>query len=456
MSKVSSITALEDKVISSIELSHRGVAKVHTPRMGLASVTDIATKKKRAAKCTWEFTTDTKNRFEESVFELDFAAAGWSMENPPVMLVSTIKGSAFMRSGKRRNPTSKKEYFEEFAPDLQKLSVLYRDKLSARFLSAYGMEMNAVCVAEFQEQGNPHHNFFMATPKNPDGSEMLSNHPTGKGGRFAKFNGLPFWQWYELTVGDLTGQRADISNVAEKKGRLTFVPRPEDVDSAASLEDYAGRFVHYMRKDGEKYADKAIQHVTPGCYKGQRFDFWFVIGFRNMRRAGGERERLVCRTRAADLAVRQFFGARSRRDRSIREMKNGEMVDVSMWSTELDEKCLTGGTFERPLSKGEIRDLRRLVMANNQIADPVVEPVAEVPPAPWERDGFDVEEFFAVMYLEAQEAPQEAVEEEPEVLSFEQLLLECGFSKFEQRKALRTAQRRAWKASLWTPTSTNH
>lgn len=481
-------------VISTVTLNRRNRATMHTPRiqklktqqevldgmterLAAGKAADAEAKKtpKRARKQTWEFDNAAMNRFENSVFDLNFEH--WSMDNPPRILTFVVRGSAFLSTKKKG---SKEVFFQEVAPDLGELIKIVRDRFGARFKSAFGFELDAVFALEFQIHGNPHFHVLLTVPKNADGTDMLSNHPKGGRGNFAaRFNGYNFGQWSELTLGDLTGQEADI-NRPSGRGRLTHLLEAHEVKPAASMEDYVGRYVNYIRKEGKDLKHKAIQHVTPSCYAGQHFAWWGVIGFANKRRVEGEKVRLECRTVAADLAVRTFFAARSRRGRTDFELPNGTKVDISMWSTELNRSMLTGGTFERPLTDEEVRQLRRLIMAMNTIPDEVpsydedfaAEPVVGKPmtpwqlaygakkmgPAFWETDDFDLDAFLAAQD-ERYVAPPAVVEEElvydiRELLSdddaFLGFLADSGFTAKERTKAAKTAVSQSSKKFIFT------
>lgn len=495
-----------ETVISTVTINHRRSATVHTPRAkkvltqqeimdgmeerlvaGKAAADEEKAKKQRAPKRTWEFENATKNRFEDYVHDLDFS--GWSMGNPPRILTIVVRGRAFPRT---KPKGSKAIYFEEIAPDLAALSKIVRERLADRFKSAFGFALDAIPAMEFQDTGNPHFHILLVVPMNADGSEMLSNHPKRGRGNLARFNGYRFADWVELTVSDLLGVNAVLpKDRSERKKGNTHLPEAHEVDPAASMEDYVSRFVNYVRKDGDGLKEKReVQHKTPACYMGQTFSWWGVIGFVGKRRAAGESVKLICRTRAADLAVRAFFAARTRRNRTYKEMKDGTTVDVSMWSPELHEHCLTGGTFERPLTEDEVRQLRRLIMAKNAELDEAlvaaendvdmpsksdVERLIELAdrtmaPAPWELPDFDAEAYDAWLRAAVSDSEDRSVElEEPEeLLPLGELLKICGisadgeaveapgkdllavrrFSADEQRKAARTARRASWKRRI--------
>lgn len=421
--------------ISTIAVSHRLTATMHTPRVGkpVATVTDIAAKvrkrdakamapelkanQQRKTKTTTRWNTAGKNRFESAVFELNFST--WELGNPPRMLTFVVRGSAFRDSRKRDG--SSEVFFQDVAPEMAALVKLVRDDFSRRIKSAFGIELDAIFVVEFQMYGNPHFHIFLQVPSG------VSNHPMGGRGNLSRFNGYEFKQWAELTLADLSGQRPDLTR-ASGQGRVTHLLEAHQIAPADSIEDYVARFVNYARKDSDQYAAKTFQHATPAPYRGQHFSWWGIIGFKNARRSAAAPEVLTCRTIAADVAARNFFRSLSTREVTTVTMPNGEEVDSSMWSVELYRHCLTGGTFERPLTVEELRRLRRVIIAANQIddlssGDPSTEPLS----AP---------ESVSVGVVE-----EPAVEEEVRPLC--ELLELCGFTEFEQRAAMRTARRQA-------------
>lgn len=453
--------------ISTITVGHRRVPTMHTTRVEkpLATVTDIASavrkrlakmiapelseNQKRKAKTTSNFDTAAKTRFESSVFDLNFST--WELGNPPRMLTFVVRGSTFRDTRKRAD--SKEVFFQDIAPDMSALVKMIREDFPRRFRSAFGIDLDAIFVAEFQLYGNPHFHILLCVPKNADGTDMLSNHPKGGRGNLSRFNSYNFKAWAELTLSDLSKQRPDLTR-ATGQGRVTHLLEAKDIKPAESIKDYVGRFVNYACKRGDKYKEKAFQHSVPAPYRGQLFNWWGIIGFTNKRHTAAAPEILVCRTIAADIAARKFFASLTEREVTMVEMPDGTKVDGSMWTIELHRHCLTGGTFERPLSREELRQLRRIIMAANQVPDEVIEPVInveryvafmEIPPAPWEREYFDVEAFTA--WLDEPESDdqdhREVLEPVEDVRPLSELLELCGFTADEQARAVKTAERKA-------------
>lgn len=435
---MTSTNPTEPPVLSVVTIDHRRKVKMRkrstAPLATVTDLTEVARKRKaseaavikadtetrtreRGTKCSWAFTTDSKNRFETAVFELDVEAAGWSTENPPRMLTFKFLGApnkewAFSEGSRR-------VYWEDIVPSPKAKAAFLRNDFAARYKSAFKVEFNAAYGSEFQKWGNPHDHALISVPLNADGTEMEPQHATGKGGRYAAFNRYKsFWEWAEMTWADVTGQVGDISNPA-KIGRLTHVLQADEIEPAESMTDYLLRFVQYIRKDNEeKYGEKLHQHVVPAAWIGQQVSFWGIIGFVSLRRSADAPTQLECRTKAAENAVRDYFHRLSGAERYYADF-DGKRVDISYWSN--SRSTTRGGTLNRPLTVEEVRCLRRLVAAKNMIADPVAvdqgfghpeftTPEYEPPrrdsfnrvldrrneiPAIWDRDDFDVDAYLA-------------------------------------------------------------
>lgn len=440
-------------------------APLRTKRVEAFRKLNEARRKARAARQSTVFTTAAKNRFEAAVFSLD--TSHWSLENPPRMATLKVPGSGM---SKDMVPESwgGRGFWIDSAASYKALISGSLEKLKDRHLAAFGIELDAPWGLQFQEWGNPHIHLLLTVPMNADGSEKLAASPTGKGARNARFNGLRYWEWLESNWSDILRIRGDITDPHEH-GVATWLPRHDEVAPARGIDDYLGRFVGYIRldNDGDHHA-KRQQQVVPWQWrdegKPQQVNFWGIAGFTNKRRAADAPQRFEIRTKAAERAIFRYLAKLADRERTFKEI-DGVVVETSFWST--DRTRLRGGSLDRPCTEIEILELRRIISFFNKAEDipaacatndfpdvayaeepdlrAVMIAAADSAPSPWERDDWDFAAFLAAYDDDPHEEPQNADEE---VLSFEQLLIDCGFSTEEQEQSERAAKWRERRAQL--------
>lgn len=86
---------------------------------------------------------------ETAAYALD--TSGWSIENPPRMVVLKVPGSGMSKDMKPESWGNRGFWIDHAANCKSLMASL--DKLKTRWQAAFGVEMDAVCCLQFQDWG---------------------------------------------------------------------------------------------------------------------------------------------------------------------------------------------------------------------------------------------------------------------------------------------------------------